>query len=322
MTIYNNAGTLESLPNDMLGEIFARVDLKDRQSVARVCKLFKEIIDTPGYQNLFVQKFAFGKDKWEKHFGKVGIEPSLPQDIYKTLMSPCPFNPRKRVGQEQFLMLMPETMNGNPFTLQTFIEDISTSEGIMCSSSDAGFTHILSEHGNTPTGRSSWFLITKDVVPGTRTIPHTDKLSLVEKLSKEANVSYNVPKLLQIVATIIMVYYQSQHKTVIYPSHPNFTYTICQEKTSVIPGAPLVVGGFAKGYNKFTMGYSEALSGLPGRLGNREGAAACREFPDPNVVLPVQNEKNKTSVPVAQTVNRSSSNKISTFASKMRKLLG
>ncbi|MCB1075385.1 MAG: hypothetical protein KDK59_07605, partial [Simkania sp.] len=65
---------------------------------------------------------AFGKAKWEKFFGDTGIEPPLPLNINEILNSPCPFWSGKKVRETHVLILVPRTVSGNPFCLDTLCE--------------------------------------------------------------------------------------------------------------------------------------------------------------------------------------------------------
>ncbi|MCB1073127.1 MAG: hypothetical protein KDK96_08530, partial [Chlamydiia bacterium] len=60
---------------------------------------------------------AFGKAKWEKYFGDIGVEPPLPSNIEEVLNSPCPFWEGKKVKETHLLTLIPSTINGIPFNL-------------------------------------------------------------------------------------------------------------------------------------------------------------------------------------------------------------
>ena len=64
----------------------------------------------------------FGADMWAHYFGDVGVEPPLPSNIDEILKSPCPFWPDKTIGQTHLLTLIPETVEGKPFTLNLLNE--------------------------------------------------------------------------------------------------------------------------------------------------------------------------------------------------------
>ena len=60
---------------------------------------------------------ALGKKEWEKYFGDIGIEPPLPSNIEDILNEPCSFWPDKKIKETHLLVLIPNTVNGKPFTI-------------------------------------------------------------------------------------------------------------------------------------------------------------------------------------------------------------
>ncbi len=87
-----------------------------------------------------VPDFAFGAEKWKKFFGDVGEEPELPKELDKILNGHTPFEfyrdktywgPKYfqgKVKDSHFLFLMPETLDGKPFTLKLLMQLIQKSE--------------------------------------------------------------------------------------------------------------------------------------------------------------------------------------------------
>ena len=65
----------------------------------------------------FIPSIAFGKAEWGKYFGDVGIEPPLPANIENILNEPCSFWPDKKVKETHLLVLIPNTVNEKPFTM-------------------------------------------------------------------------------------------------------------------------------------------------------------------------------------------------------------
>jgi V8-like Glu-specific endopeptidase len=72
---------------------------------------------------------AFGKAKWTQYFGDIGVEPPLPPNIHDILNAPCPFWPDNRVGETHLLVLIPRTVKGKPFNINSFLELIQKPSG-------------------------------------------------------------------------------------------------------------------------------------------------------------------------------------------------
>jgi hypothetical protein len=60
---------------------------------------------------------TLGEVEWKYYFGDVGPAPDLPSNMGAILDSTCPFWPGKKVRDTHLLVLIPATVNGEPFTL-------------------------------------------------------------------------------------------------------------------------------------------------------------------------------------------------------------
>ena len=81
-----------------------------------------------------IPSIAFGAAAWKKHFGDVGVEPPLPQDIHQILSASCPFWPSKKVHETHLLVLVPQTVGGKPLTLKTLGELVKKPLAGLCNS--------------------------------------------------------------------------------------------------------------------------------------------------------------------------------------------
>lgn len=64
----------------------------------------------------------FRKADWERYFGNVATEPPLPINIEHILNSSCPFWTGKKVSDTHLLVLIPKTIEGRSFNLNTLEE--------------------------------------------------------------------------------------------------------------------------------------------------------------------------------------------------------
>ena len=164
---------------------------------------------------------AFGAAEWVRYFGDIGTEPPFPADITEILKSPCPYWSSKKVEDTHLLMLIPQTVNGRPFTINLLGKMIKKPQGGGHSTKYYSYdNNTIEEYGNKGVSGSYWALVTKDVIPNSRNKTFDEQRSLLES-------SYAVPGALEMATAILMNHAKTGEK--LYPNNPN-TYTRCQEK--------------------------------------------------------------------------------------------
>jgi len=202
---------------------------------------------------------AFGKEMWKKYLGDIGAEPPLPPDINAILKGPCPIWPDKKVEETHVLVLIPQTVNGKPLTLTSLEELVQRPrqrEAIK-------YAYLnLGQYTDPPAPPAHWVLMSKDVLPGSRSKSYRDQQTLVNSYRQKA--PYEVPSVLDATVCIFMEYFRSG--TYLYGQNP-WTFTRCQEEYNA--DQLLAVGGFApRGLN---VCYSLDR--------DIDGVAALRKFP-------------------------------------------
>ena len=159
---------------------------------------------------------AFGATAWSTYFGDVGTEPPLPPNIHDILNASCLYWPDKKVSETHMLVLIPEKVNGHPLTLKTLGELVKTPKKGNVGKYDYYYPHT---YGDTPAPASHWILMTRDVIPGSRSKSFTAQKALL----KEGD---TIPKLLDATAAIFMQNASGgKHGYVRDP----LTYTRCEE---------------------------------------------------------------------------------------------
>ena len=175
----------------------------------------------------------FGKAKWERFFGDVGAEPPLPKDIVEVLKSPCPYWGGKRIEETHLLVLIPQTVNGRPLTLSTLQELIQHPREGGASTKYSNYYELAQkEIGSQPVSSSYWALMTKDVLPNSRSKNYGEQQALIKG-------PYAVPGALETATGLLMHHAQTGER--LYPDQPQ-TYTRCQETLS--NGYRVVFGSF------------------------------------------------------------------------------
>jgi len=200
-----------------MAEQNARAEEKIRAIEAQQAQKVAEL------QSTALPRIAFGKAEWERYFGEVGEQPPLPADIGEILSGPCPYWEGRRVEDTHMLVLIPETVNGAPLTLNSLKELIQRPlEGGHNTDYRCYEDNIKNELGDQGASHSYWALMTKDVLPNSRNKTFSEQQALIQG-------PYVVPGALEAATAILMHHAKGGEK--LYPQNPN-TYTRCQEKVS------------------------------------------------------------------------------------------
>ena len=153
---------------------------------------------------MLIEQLAFGPKDWQLFFGEIGEVPPIPEGMAEILKSQCPFNPGKQVRDTHMLVLIPQTVDGQPFTLNLLQELIgnpkekAASRSIYC---DA----VKDDLGDKQFGEAHWILMTKDIIPGSRNKTYDDQKQLVQE--KEVD-GYELPSAIEAAASILMHYFK------------------------------------------------------------------------------------------------------------------
>jgi hypothetical protein len=187
---------------------------------------------------------AIGPEEWKRYFGEVGEAPSLPADIDDILNLPCPFWPGYQVKETHLLVLVPATVDGEPFTLD-LLEDLikSPQGGGKKASYEIYDNEVRRELGEQSPGSSYWVLMTRDVLPGSRDETYDVQKELVAAHASMLGLPYELPDALTAATAILLHHARTGDR--LYADAP-WTYTRCQNKVDK-NSYPVVVGGFSSG---------------------------------------------------------------------------
>ena len=248
---------IDAVPLDAISVIFQCLSNADISKAALTCKRFQDVVETPQIQMHLAENFAFGPKDWNRYFGDVGEAPPLPPDIMGILRSPCPYWEGRIIANTHLLVLIPQTVNGQPFTLDLLGEIIKAPKGGGHSAKYYRASFVLNELGDRGITSSYWALITKDVIPNSRSKTYTEQQALLED-------PYAVPGALEIATGILMHYTQTVER--LYSDNTN-TFTRCQETTN--NNSRVVVGSFGpSGLNVFDVLIHGPRGGGDSRIGS------------------------------------------------------
>jgi hypothetical protein len=189
-----------------------------------------------------VPSTAIGPKEWEQYFGEVGAVSPLPENIDEILNSPCPFWEDKQVKDTHLLVLVSATVDGRPFTLNLLGGLIKNPQG-GGSKTEYGYydSAVQKKLGTRSPGSSYWVLMTRDVLPDSRSKTYNAQKALVAAHASRLDLPYEIPDALS-AATAILVHHARAGER-LYTDDP-YTYTRCQEKVGK-NDYPVFVGGFS-----------------------------------------------------------------------------
>ncbi len=215
---------------------------------------------------------AFGAREWQKYFGYVGNEPELSANIDTLLAEGCPFWPDRKIEDTHLLFLMPEQIDGQPFTLNLLSALIQNprvgGHSVRYRRYGPGTRKQL---GDQPSGASYWVLLTRDILPGSQNKTYEVQEAWMCE-PDAARAGYALPRVLE-AATGALLHYVRSAGGRLYADNPS-VFTRCSERISGYDDElyAVVVGDFSS-------------DGLVIRTNNsksdRLGVAGCRRCKSP-----------------------------------------
>ena len=241
-----------TLPQDVLIQMFQYLEASDIVTTALVCRSWSADVHHPKIQKILFENFAFGVKDWNRYFGDVGQVPPFERDIVDLLKSPCPYWPDKKIIETHLLTLIPNNVNGQPFTLNLLRELIQAPNRRGNATNYRKYReHIKNEIGDQAFRNARWVLFTKDILPKS---PYKTYSQQWELLSE----GYSVPCGLEATASLVMHYVKNGER--LYPNN-TFTYTRCQENLS--NNYRVAIGRFSpEGIHVFDDGYGHGAHGI------------------------------------------------------------
>ena len=205
---------------------------------------------------------------WERYYGAVGSVPSPPSGIDQILNRPCPFWRGKQVKETHLLALIPSHVGGKALTLDYLGELIKSPKGDGRKTQYRGdwyAKYVRPVIGHQSSDSSYWVLMTKYVLPWSRSKSYQDQYALVADHANRTGLAYEVPGALE--AAVVMLLHHVRSGERLYSDR---TWTRCRDKGK--DGDPVVVGGFASG-GLFVRVFNDLYDDF-----GRNGVSALRKF--------------------------------------------
>jgi hypothetical protein len=253
------SSAIPAIPNAVLENIiFRNLSLPELGICSRVCKAWREMAKK--HLNAFSHPHAFGPKEWYTYFGGYLRDiPRVPFNVAEILNAPCPFWPDKKVYETHILVLVPQTVNGQPLSLKALGELVK--KPLQGYATQYRYFD-LGEHTDSSAPSSHWVLLTRDVIEESGNQSYEDQERLLTQKGKGV---YTLPALLDATVCIFMTYVQSGIR--LYDDSP-YRWTRCQEKYNA--KLHLGVGGFAPGGTSVTHYDTHGYE--------YDGVGGCRKF--------------------------------------------
>jgi hypothetical protein len=189
-------------------------------------------------------KNFLGAEAWKSQGIDVGVEPSLPSTITDELLnSECPLHPGAKIKDTHILVLVPKTVNGEPYTALKLDELCATRKGsgdkLVYDGADWATAWKGRDWASTAQVQSEWVLIPKSDPDPTK-VP-ADKhfriktIAAQRKVHEEHYGDYREVKTLELMTAVLL--YDLTNKERLVPD-----YLRCEEPNA--SGGRVCVGNF------------------------------------------------------------------------------
>jgi hypothetical protein len=189
-------------------------------------------------------KNLLGPDEWKAQGIEVGEPPPIPASITKKLLdSPCPLHPGEKIKDTHLLVLVPKTVNGEPYTAVKLDELCATRKGsgdkLIYDGGDWATAWKEKDWASTAQVQSEWVLIPKSD-PDPKKVPadkhfRSKNIAAQQKVHDEHYPEYREVKTLELMTAVLL--YDLANKERLAPD-----YLRCEEPNA--SGGRVCVGRF------------------------------------------------------------------------------
>ena len=157
----NNNAKLEEISLSLL--LLAELNVDNCPLLENIPILINSIVQDEIYTS--IPSIAFGRDAWRRYFGDIGEELPLPKNIVEILNSSCSFWSDKKVKKTHLLVLIPNTVNGKPFTMN-YLGELIRKPKFGYSTKYDFYPRYAEEVVGDKSYPSHWVLMTRAIIPG------------------------------------------------------------------------------------------------------------------------------------------------------------
>lgn len=204
----SNLNYIQLIPEELIQKIFYYLHWNEHHVLSAVNKEWKLIVEE-NVNCIIKRDIAIDKEKWNNCFGDIGEEPPLPKNIHQILKSPCPAFLGKTVAQTHLLVLIPEKVNNQPLSINTLGKLVKSLKHGNKTCFQWIAPSIFDKYGNKPGEKSSWVLLTKNVLEESRDKSYIEQVTLAATFAKKIKVDYQLPRFLEISTCIFMNFINS-----------------------------------------------------------------------------------------------------------------
>jgi hypothetical protein len=251
------------LSSDVVSEIFSYLNLATLGASCCVSRRWRQLVNANDlilWKNAIYREIAFGTDKWVKCFGTDVVKEEDKREDFSSLpikefIEACRKSklifPDKSARSSLMLVRLPKTLSGQ-LTLKSLGELARKFFPESYTGSRYGWSSIVAALGDTPIDKSCWVLMTKDVLPGSRSKSCAQQQAIVTALAANTLIPFKVPTVLEAAVCILSQYVE--RKTRLFGDNP-WSYTRCKDE---IQGDHTIVGfapdGLRVGRNCYVSG--------------------------------------------------------------------
>ena len=193
-------------------------------------------------------KNFLGPDEWKAQGIDVGPVPPIPASITKKLLdSECPLHPGQKIKDTHLLVLVPKTVNGEPYTPLKLDELCATRKGsgdaLIYAGADWANTWKTTAWASTAQSASEWVLIPKSD-PDSSKVPtkkhfRNKNIAAQQKVHSKHYLDYREVKTVELMTAVLL--YDLTRKERLLPGY----YSRCEEPNA--SGGRVCVGCFYAG---------------------------------------------------------------------------
>lgn len=174
-----------------------------------------------------VSELAFGAEGWNKHIGRVPPAPPLPRGIGDIMAGHCPFFEGKTIAETHALILIPQSVNGIPLTLNK-LERLTLTKAPTSIKYTCYKDYVRAAHGETAVIKSYWALVLKHLVPQSVNKSYEEQSRIIHTYSEKAKASYEAPRAIEVTMSIFAEFFQNKKK-LYSEAEASASFTRCQE---------------------------------------------------------------------------------------------